>query len=196
MRLPVIPASVQENGVDINEVYRNYTPPIPVREVVEQMLATTPAEYLAGLKTVVITNSAALSYARRKGSTRARGRNVRLAQAAGFYYREKRGDSASIELIADNIVNSAPRWAMQIPVIRDVMVGTAFFRELGNHLQTVGIQGLRKPQNGAEGWSSRLTKRFLARRYWYLRPLFTLAAPAARFAHRRYLRKQRRSVRP
>lgn len=76
------------------ESYKDYTPPIDAKAVVEKLLNHVPAKYLAGLGSVVLTNQTQLSHRRRRGKTWSRGRKYRHADALGLYHQAWKGDPA------------------------------------------------------------------------------------------------------
>jgi hypothetical protein len=54
------------------ENYRDFKPPVQLQLQVEQLLRAVPIKYLAGLKTVLLTNRSALTRDQRRQSLRAK----------------------------------------------------------------------------------------------------------------------------
>jgi hypothetical protein len=74
------------NSVEIVEAYTNWTPPFNVKEAASKMLDTVPPQYLIGLGSVVLTNTAALNRSRRRRKTRSRERTVAIQSCRGLYH--------------------------------------------------------------------------------------------------------------
>src|SRR5262249_35545086 len=85
------------------EHYRGYAPPIDVQRSVVRLLQEVPAQYLAGLREIVLTNSASLSHGRRH-----RGRKYRQAEVRGLYHQASTGGAAWIEILVDNTLREVP----------------------------------------------------------------------------------------
>ena len=100
------------------EAYRDFEPPANFKQVVETLLAYVPPKYLAGLKTIILTNSSGLSRERRRQKTWSRNRKVRLSECGGFYSQATRSSPATVSLYVDNIVRDLPRWMSRPPVLR------------------------------------------------------------------------------
>ena len=90
----MLPSSMTE----VVEAYRNYRPPCDLQATVEELLGTVPAEHLAGLKRVVLTNAAALTGTRKRRWSWHRGRRVRHTDAAGLYRHGTHSEPAVIEV--------------------------------------------------------------------------------------------------
>ena len=162
----------KSHGVVIREVYKDYSPPARASRAVDRLLNGIPKKRLAGLKTVVITNSAGLSHDQRKGKTKARGRKVPVARCGGFYHEKWRGEPAWIQLLLDNILEGVPKRMLRIPLLRDVPLTEALFHELGHHIHKTQAPQHKEPEDVADDWKKRLSRQYLRRRYWYLMPLF------------------------
>lgn len=153
------------------ESYRDFQPPPEFKRSVEMLLRYVPEEYLVGLKTVVLTNRAALDRNQRRQKIWSRNRKVRLADCRGSYSRAWKSSPATVWLYVDNIVQSEPEWLRRIPVLRFVEVGEVLYHEIGHHIQTVHHPVYEGPENIAEDWSRKPWRHFLRTRYWYLTPL-------------------------
>src|SRR5258708_1884423 len=108
--------------IAIVENYRDYSPPMGVSNSIRQLLDYVPETHLAGLKSILLTNSTS-SRALRRGKTISRGRKVQMRECLGFY----RGDH--IELLIDNIFRGTPNWFSRWPVTRSLLVGTVLYHE-------------------------------------------------------------------
>jgi hypothetical protein len=64
-----------------------------------------------------------------------------------------------------------PRPLFAVPLARDMVVSETLFHELGHHLDATLGAAARGGEAAAEDWSHRLTRAYLRKRYWYLRPL-------------------------
>jgi hypothetical protein len=74
-------------GPTIVESYRDFEPPEDFRETVETLLKYVPAKYLVGLKTIVLTNRAALGRDRRRKKVWSGNHKMRVSEALGSYWR-------------------------------------------------------------------------------------------------------------
>lgn len=169
-------------GPEIREFYRDYKPRLEVKEMVKELLATVPPEYLAGLKSIVLTNRSALSRDQHRQKIRQGGRNHELAKSLGAYYRATRSRPAMVWLFVDNVLDSVPLWCMRLPMIRYVLVGSVLYHEIGHHIHRTHKPIYKDRETVAEDWSSKLGFAFFRKHYWYLRPIFPLLAFVARKA--------------
>src|SRR5215469_7484759 len=92
--------------IQINEAYREFTPPVNATAIVHQLLSTVPSKYLRGLDCVVLTNEMALSRRDRTGRVWSRKRKFDKSGVLGCYHRGHRSGSspAYIELRVDKII--------------------------------------------------------------------------------------------
>ena len=100
---------------EIVEFYRDYIPPVDVKRTVEEMVASVPSKYLTGLKTILLTNSAALTRDQRRQKIFQRGRNHKLVEARGWYSRATRSRQASVAVIVNNTLGNLPLAMLRIP---------------------------------------------------------------------------------
>lgn len=160
---------------DVIEAYRGYRPPVDVREAVRTLLVACPSRYLVGLKCVVLTNAAALTGARKRGRSRARGRKVRHREALGLYHAAWKGEAAWIEIFADTVLAQVPRFALRLPVVRHVLLAHTLYHEIGHHIDRVIQPEHRDDEDIAESWELRLTVHMVRGRHpWIARVLYTL----------------------
>jgi hypothetical protein len=154
--------------VEIAEAYQDHVPPKWVRSTVERLLQSVPEEFLTGLGTVVMTDSATIG----PGKTRrVGGRKYVRKDCLGFYHHGTRQDVAWIELVADNILARVPRPLLAVQFMRDVVVSWTLYHEIGHHLHaTLGSRG-RSEEGGAEDWRRRLSRQHFTEHYWYLKPV-------------------------
>lgn len=100
--------------VEILEVYRNFAAPCDARASVAELLETVPSEHLVGLGQVVLTNSAALTGARKKARSWSRGKKARHSKVGGLYHATWRGQPAWIEIFVDKILDGPPQWLLKL----------------------------------------------------------------------------------
>jgi len=153
---------------EIVESYRKWTPPIGVHAAVERLIAGTPPSHLHGVKWVVLTNTAALTGARRRRKTRARRRKVALTRCRGLYHHAWRGEPAWIEIFVNKITEPLPNLLRNSEVLLDLLVGEVFFHELGHHLHSTKAPEYADPEDVADRWSTRLLRSYFRRRHWLL----------------------------
>ena len=165
--------------VEIVEAYREFAPPCDARAGVAELLRTVPPGHLAGLGQVVLTNSAALTGARKRARSRSRGKKARHTHAAGLYHASWRGDAAWIEIFVDKTLEGPPRWLLKLRLIRNMLLADTLFHELGHHIHRAQRPEHREPEDVAEGWSSRLSRAYVRQQHpiaWAtLRPVARIA---------------------
>ena len=164
------------------EAYRDFEPPANFKQVVETLLAYVPPKYLAGLKTIILTNSSGLSRERRRQKTWSRNRKVRLSECGGFYSRATRSSPATVSLYVDNIVRDLPRWMSRPPVVRYMVPSDVLYHEIGHHIHAVHKPIHEQREDVAEEWTHKLWSHFLRKHYWYLLPVLYPPALLFKFA--------------
>lgn len=156
---------------EIVESYRDYTPPVRVDKCVKRLLRGVSPDYLAGIKTIVLTNYAALNHNRRRKKTKSRGKTYGADQFYGMYYRKRRGAPAWIELFIDKIIpNQTYERLSRVPIIVDVLIGKVLFHEIGHHIHAVRAPEHREPEDVADEWRDKLCSEYGRKKYWYLLP--------------------------
>jgi hypothetical protein len=176
--------------IPIHENYKNYRPPRYVLRTVTRLLADLPKNYLSGLQSVVLSDSAAVL----RGETiRIRGRRTENKNCLGLYHRRHRGEQPWIEIIVDNVIRDWPRAVMWLPFVQDMVFSTTLYHEVGHHLdRTIGAPA-RGGEAAAEAWKDRLQRRTFEKRYWYLVPIARiLRAMLRRFDSKAKPRSKRR----
>jgi hypothetical protein len=174
---------------EIVEAYRDFDPPANFKQVVETLLAYVPPKYLVGLKTIILTNSSALSRDQRRQKTWSRNRKVRLSECRGSYSRATKSSPATVWLYVDNIVRDLPGWMTRPPLLRYMVPSDVLYHEIGHHIHTVHKPIHEEREDVAVEWSRKLWSHFLRKRYWYLMPVLYPPAKLFRFtkASKRYV---------
>ena len=144
--------------VPIYENYKGYSAPDRVQPIVSKLLAALPHRYLSGLRSVVLTNSAAMT----KGKTkRVAGRKHLRRECLGFYYRKSNSQPAWIELVVDNILAWGAAYSTAERDLTENAFASVLFHEIGHHLDyTVGAPA-PSGEAAANAW-----KRLLLTTYW------------------------------
>ena len=166
----------------IVENYRDFAPPPWLKTIIERALDSVPANYLAGLKTVVLTNQSALTRDQRRQKIWQRSKTHRLADARGAYYRATRSRPASVWLYIDNIMRPLGPCYFRVPIVGVIEFTEVLFHEIGHHIHTVHKPVYDGKENIAEDWSKKLLGRFVRRRYWYAMPVVYPIATAFNLA--------------
>jgi hypothetical protein len=163
--------------IPVYEDYRDYQPPRYARAAISRILAEIPVKYLAGLQSVVLTNSMAVG----RGKTgRVKGKKYVRNKCLGFYHPKWKGDQPWIEIVVDNIVAAyfgpgIPPILSRFPMLQNLAFADTLFHEIGHHLDhTVGAPA-PGGEAAAEAWSARLIVFYFRRRYWYLVPFVPVA---------------------
>jgi hypothetical protein len=156
---------------EIVENYKNYAPPEFVRGSIERLLGSLSLEHVAGLESIVLTNSGAVG----RGKThRIRGRKYRRNTCGGFYHHATPRERAWIEIIVDTTVAPLPRALLLTSAVPDFLLAQTLYHEVGHHLDATVGSASRTGEAAAEDWRRRLTKIHMRRRYWYLFPLLVV----------------------
>jgi hypothetical protein len=169
---------------EVVEAYRDFAPPANFKQVVETLLACVPPEYLVGLKTIILTNSSALSRDQRKQKTWSRNHKVRLSECRGSYSRATKSSPATVWLYVDNIVGGLPSWMVRLPLLRYMVPSDVLYHEIGHHIHTVHKPIHEQREDVAEEWTHKLWSHFLRKHYWYLLPVLYPPALLFGFAKR------------
>lgn len=169
----------------IVEAYKNYSPPPQVTRIVRVLLQYVPPEHLVGLRTIVLTNYAALSHDNRRHKLRSRGRRVDMRRVLGSYHQAWKGNPAWIDLFVDLIdAQYLTPFMYHLPFFPYVFFADVLYHEIGHHIQKTSRPEFNEREDVADKWRDKLEGRFLRRRYWYLSPLFAVAQPVFRLYER------------
>jgi hypothetical protein len=163
----------------IVENYRDFKPPRQLRALIEDLVSAVPPGYLAGLKTILLTNQSALTRDQRRQKVSGRKGKYSLAKAAGAYYKATNSSPAYVLLLIDNILSSSPSWALQVPYFRYTVLSETLYHEIGHHIHAARLPVHDGKENVAEDWQRKLDRIFIRKRFWYLRPI---SYPAGRLA--------------
>ena len=160
--------------VKIVEQYLEYSPPVHVYGSVSLLMRHVPEKYLAGVKKIVLTNSASLrsSY---KGKYWAGDHRIRAADSRGMYW------DGYIFLVIDHIFRGYPEVLLLLPIIKTYAIGEVFYHEVGHHIHKCEQPGYRDNKEViADEWKEKLLTAFFSKRYWYLAGVFRIYAKLIR----------------
>jgi len=174
--------------VQVVEAYSDYAPPCDARAAVAALLDSAPAEKIAGLRTVVLTNRASLKGSRKRGWSWHRGRKSKHTGSLGMYHPESRREEAWIELFVDQIIGDTPRWALRLSLVRTFVLGPTLYHELGHHIHRRHRPEYREPEDVADDWKKTLLRGHVRRRH----PLARLLLLPVAWTIRRLRRRSRR----
>ncbi|MCP4109664.1 MAG: hypothetical protein GY749_29775 [Desulfobacteraceae bacterium] len=90
-------------NIKTEEVYKDYSPPFDVCNIVDRLIKGIPQEYLNGLDSVIITNASGLNRQARRKRKKQSGKMIQTIKSLGRYHGPWRGQPAYIELFVDNI---------------------------------------------------------------------------------------------
>lgn len=151
--------------VKIIEQYQDYRPPVQVNGTVELLMRHVPAEHLAGLRHVVMTNSASLLSTSKGKYLAEDGRRFKAAECNGLY------SNGNIFLVIDRILRNYPEWFLFVPLIKALAIGDILYHEVGHHIHQLEQPGYRDNEEPtADEWRDKLLREFFKKRYWYLAP--------------------------
>jgi hypothetical protein len=176
--------------IRIDVVYQHYGRPADAERAIRQMLELTPAEYLGGLKTIVLRDSATLNRERRRSKTRSRGRRVQVNRCEALYHPKWKGEPAWIEIFVDNVFDGWPRPLLWFSSARRLVLAITLFHEIGPHIHLTKVPEHREREDVADQWRNRLFVSYLKGRYWYLLPVVAALAKLIRLqVPRRHLNR-------
>ena len=150
-------------------------PPFDFKATVEVLLHAIPPTYLVGLGSVVLADAAGLNRSRKRAKTWSRERKVGIRECLGLYHCKWQGQPAWIELFVDNIISSSPAGLWWIRPLREREIGQTLYHEIGHHIHATQAPRYREREDVADEWSTCLTKHFVQRRHWYLRPIMQVS---------------------
>src|SRR5262245_8930595 len=145
-------------GPEVREAYFAYVPPFDVAAVVRDLLSYVPAEYLRGLKYVVLLNASGLSRRDRRRRIPSQGRRHLAGGCLGFYRRQHRGEPAYVGIHVDRVIQQAARLALHVSIYRDSLFAWVLYHELGHHIHRVLHPQHCEPEDIANAWAERLRK--------------------------------------
>jgi hypothetical protein len=157
--------------IEVKSVYHEYQPPFDVERAVRRMIKLTAPEHLAGLRTIVLRNSAGLNHERRRSKTLARKRKIAVAKCRGLYHQRWKGEPAWIEIFVDNVFRDCPKWLLWLAIFREHFLGDVVFHELGHHVHFAKAPEQREREDVADKWKRRLARSYFRKRFWYLLPI-------------------------
>jgi len=163
--------------IPIHRNFQGYNPPRWFDRTIERLVSSLSDQHLSGLQSIVLTNSSALG----KGKTRrVRGRKYQQRDCRAFYHHAWHGERPWIEIVVDNVLQTVPRFALSVNLVRDVIVGKVLYHEVGHHLQkTLGSAG-RGGEHSADDWATRLLRLHVKRLYWYWKPIVLVFGAVSR----------------
>ena len=145
--------------------YHNYTPPVDVYRSVRVLLKYVPAEHLAGLRLIVLTNSEEVGKQIR-GKIFSDKDRVRPADCTGLYSKGR------VLLLVDQILAQYPEAFFLVPPFKTFVIAEVLYHEIGHHIHRLQQPGYRAgKETVADEWKETLLQRFLLQRYWYLAKL-------------------------
>ena len=154
----------KEIDVEIIENYKDFAPPSTIKSTVDKLLTNTSSHFLSGLNYILLTNSAALSYSKKRNKTWSKGKKVKIVDCLGLYHGNKRSSSKGIELFIDNIIKAYKK-QLFLPIAREVIIGEILFHELGHHIHLTQRPKYQEREITANQWSRLLLKEYLAKKY-------------------------------
>ncbi|HYW74777.1 MAG TPA: hypothetical protein VE961_27370 [Pyrinomonadaceae bacterium] len=160
------------HDVRIREQYLDYKPPVIVYGSLELLLRHVPDEHLAELRSITLTNSAALLKSW-PGKYPVEKRRVRPADCRGLY------GNGKIVLVVDQMFSDCPEFLILFPPVKTYLVARTLYHEIGHHIHRLEQPGYRADRETfADEWRDKLIGNFMRQRYWYfgllVRGLFKL----------------------
>jgi hypothetical protein len=72
---------------------------------------------------------------------------------------------------------NGPHWYLRVPVVRDILLSSVLFHEIGHHIHATAQPEFREKEDVADKWKSKLQRRYLRGRYPWLIKAAPLLAP-------------------
>ena len=155
---------------EVIESYSNFKPPFGIRKLIHAALRSVPSNYLRGIRTIVLRDTAGMS--RRERQVRwSRRRKSGIDEVLGRYHPESPGNQPWIEILVDNIWESLAPWERRVPMLRNCAYASTLFHEIGHHIHFSQRPEHRDKEDVAKRWQGKLTGKFILNRYWYVIPV-------------------------
>ena len=171
------------------ENYQGFSPSFDAKAVIEDLLESVRPDLLAGLRSVVLTNTTALTGTRKRQHSRRYGRK-RDKVLLGRYYPAWNGEPAWIEVFVDEILASRPGWLLRLRFCRDMFLGWVLYHEIGHHIHATAKPEHRDKEKVADDWRTQLSGWHTKRRYpittAVMRPTIRVLYPIVRRARKRW----------
>lgn len=158
----------------ILENYKNYDPPVWVRQTVLRLIDGVSANYLKGLKIISLSNTEGLNHNRKRQKTYSRKRKVAIRDCQGLYYQRWHGQPAYIELFVDKIIQDWPKILFSLNFFKDLAFSEVVYHELGHHIHKTNSPEHKEREDVAETWKNRLTHIYFRDRYFYMKILINI----------------------
>ena len=140
-----------------------------VRQI-QLLLQYVPSDHLVDLKEIVLTTISSLSRKRRRQKSAS---GSAVEDVHGLYHESCDGNSAWIEIFVDKTFSPFPVLLLKIPFFRNYALAQVLFHEIGHHVHAIRKKAKNdKEEEFANRFESKLSREFMYRHYWYLRPIF------------------------
>jgi hypothetical protein len=176
---------------EVIEAYRDYAPPFKAGRAVRRLVDSVDQRHVHGVRSVVLTNLAALGRDQRRRKGKSRGRTFTIEQVLGRYHPAWKGGEAWIELFVDQIFKNCPGWFTRVPPLREMTLGRTLFHEIGHHIHRTQAPEYREKESVADAWVRRLNGRYAREHYWYLLPVALVLKPPVDLARWYFKRRAR-----
>jgi hypothetical protein len=92
---------------------------------------------------------------------------VLIKKAAGLYHYAQRGDSAWVEVFVDQTLQyrGEGRWIVKIPVLRNIILSSVLFHEIGHHIHATARPEFREKEDVANKWKAKLQRLYFHAQY-------------------------------
>ena len=135
----------------IQEIYKDYTPEVNVRKIIQILLEYVPPEDLGHLQSIVLTNTAVLSRRRKRQRSSS---GAPISRVLGRCHQRWKGQPAYIEIFVDNILSEASWYDLRIPMLRNLMFAKVLYHEIGHHVQVISNSKLVKEEAFADKYAA------------------------------------------
>jgi len=172
--------SEEKNTPSIVENYKDFSPSFNVLASVKSLLTYVPSHYLNGLEQIVLKNSSGLNRKQRRKKTISRKWRTAIKDSLGLYYQKHRGIPAHVVIFVDNIEQSTPVWVLKISFLRNIIIASTLYHEIGHHIHKTIHPEYKEREDVADEWRDKLLRLLVKRRYWYLKPVVLILKPVIR----------------
>ena len=171
------------------ENYEGFSPSFDAKALVEDLLESVRPDLLAGLRSVVLTNTSALTGDRKRQHRRRFGEK-RGKVLLGRYHPTWNGELAWIEVFVDEALARRPAWLLRMTFFRAMFLGSVLYHEVGHHIHATAKPEHRDGEKVADDWRTKLSGWHTKRRYpvttALMRPTIRTLYPIVRWARRRW----------
>jgi len=184
-----------KTNIALIDNYKDYNPPSFIHDSIDRLLSGIPQKYLIGIKSIILTNSKALTSDDRKSDNK-KMKNGWMTLA--FYSPAKKAKPsnisfskpAHISMYIDRILEKFPNYFLKLHFMQDVIIGAILYHEIGHHIHYSKIPEYQEREIVAKKWKKHLINRYLWKQYWYCMISIYPLMKIAYYVLRKFIKKE------